>query len=374
MKKKVIIAACLVAISVLLISWGSTGHRLISGYAFLSFNEEMTQFSSWKSFLVDHSSDADSRKGSDPDEYPKHFIDIDNYPEFLTNGKINEDDSQLILEHSLNFVLENGILPWATLASYDSLTACFERRDWAKAKIFAADLGHYVADAHMPMHITKNYDGVLTGNNGIHYLYETSMLNTYAAEISYTGDSIKPIENVSNYIFSYLYKNYPYVDSVLLADTYARTVSSNTSSTAYKAALWSKTRRITILLFANASHRLSELFYSAWVRAGRPLISGGNYPTGVSRAFEIEVSILDQVFPNPVSNSVMIRFSLQKPSEISLDINDPLGRKLETLLKGYHKPGEFQCNWSVTSLPTGIYYLSLKTEDQLHVQRVLVGK
>jgi len=362
------------AISVLLISWGNTGHRLISGYAFLSFSDEMSQFSTWKTFLVDHSSDADYRRSNDPNEYPKHFIDIDNYPEFLTGGKINEDHSQLILEHPGTFVLDNGTLPWATLASYDSLTACLKRRNWEKAKIFAADLGHYVADAHMPMHITKNYDGVLTGNNGIHSLYETSMLNTYAAEISYSGDSIKPIGNVSNYIFSYLYNNYPYVDSVLLADTYARTISSNTSSTAYKEALWSKTRRFTILLFKDASHSFSELFYSAWVSAGRPLISGGNYQTGMSRALEIEGSILEQVFPNPVSNTAEIRFSLQKPSGISLDISDSLGRKLENLSNGYHKPGEYQCHWSVTSLPSGIYYLSLKTEDQLYVQRVIVKK
>jgi hypothetical protein len=33
----------------------------------------------------------------------------------------------------------------------------------------AADLGHYIADAHMPLHTSDNHDGQLTDQKGILY-------------------------------------------------------------------------------------------------------------------------------------------------------------------------------------------------------------
>jgi hypothetical protein len=46
----------------------------------------MSFWASWSDSLAAHGSDADYRKSSDPDEAPKHYIDIDNYPEFISNG------------------------------------------------------------------------------------------------------------------------------------------------------------------------------------------------------------------------------------------------------------------------------------------------
>lgn len=50
-------------------------------------------------------------------------------------------------------------LPWAILIAVDSLTNQFRRRDWQKAMLTAADVGHYVSDGHMPLHLARNYDG-----------------------------------------------------------------------------------------------------------------------------------------------------------------------------------------------------------------------
>ena len=40
--------------------------------------QQMQEFQTWVTFLRDHAADADSRKGGDPTEGPKHYIDIDN--------------------------------------------------------------------------------------------------------------------------------------------------------------------------------------------------------------------------------------------------------------------------------------------------------
>ncbi len=175
--KKYIRNSFIIALSLILMSWGYTGHEKISHEASLSFNQQMSEFNAWTDFLAAHASDADERKAWDPTEGPKHYIDIDNYQQFIDNGTIPQTLDSVISIYGYSFVYDQGILPWTTLIAFDSLRACFERLDWTKAKFFAADLGHYVADGHMPLHITRNYNGQYSGNNGIHSRYESTMIN-----------------------------------------------------------------------------------------------------------------------------------------------------------------------------------------------------
>ena len=161
--RKVLAAVSLLAIFFFCSGWGSGGHRKINEHAPASFPSSMTFLKAgWTVLLADHGSDADKRKSWDPTEGPKHYIDIDDYPEFLLNGKIPQSYDSVCALHSESFVTDKGILPWATLITFDSLRNCFERLDWDNAGLFAADLGHYVADGHQPLHITRNYDGQYT--------------------------------------------------------------------------------------------------------------------------------------------------------------------------------------------------------------------
>ncbi len=257
-------------------SWGYAGHYKINESAALSFNGRMSQFRAWKNVLAGHGSDADDRKRYDESEGPKHYIDIDNYSEFLATGWISESYDSLGSLHGSAFVRDNGLLPWATLATFDTLKRCFEQGDLDRAVLVAADLGHYVGDGHMPLHICKNYNGQFTGNYGIHSRYESTMINAHIGDISYNGDSVSVIKDVASYIFGYLYKSYRYRDSVLMADDYATEITRFTDSVSYIDALWSRTGNFTIELFHDASHALAELIFTAWVEAGSPSMNSAS--------------------------------------------------------------------------------------------------
>lgn len=368
MKNRFFTILGLIGLSLVLSSWGGTGHRKISTAAGLSFNSEMTQFNAWVNFLASHASDADYRKSSDPTEGVKHYIDIDNYNEFITNGRIPQTMESAIAIHGAYFVNDNGTLPWATLTTFDSLKSCFERRDWDKAMVFAADLGHYVADGHMPLHITKNYDGRDTGNNGIHSRYESTMINAYISQFIYEGQETTEIQDVNQYIFDYLYSSYVFVDSVLLADDYAKRVNSNTYSTEYKQALWSRTKGFTIPLFSNASHALSELIYTAWVQAGSPLIIA-DYIVD----YEIDKPFyLEKIAPNPIRNSTQIKFNLTERCEVLLQILSPGGQLITTLVDGQKEKGSYSIEWKPLSLQSGIYYVRLKSGQFADVKKVVL--
>ena len=179
----------LVLLCLVLSSWGATGHKKISQNVAACLPAEMSFLKPvWTSFVANHASDADSRKSQDPNESPRHYIDIDNYPEFVLSGHIPQTYDSVVAQFGAGFVTDQGTLPWATMITFDSLKNCFQRRDWNRSAIFAADLGHYVGDGHMPLHITKNYNGQLTNQKDIHSRYESTMVGKYEAQIVYPAD------------------------------------------------------------------------------------------------------------------------------------------------------------------------------------------
>ena len=256
--KKKLLLPFLIILTLILCGWGSTGHKIINKNAVLSFPLQMNEFMSWANPLSLHASDADYRKDSDSTEAPKHFIDIDSYPEFVATGRISQDYDSVVAMHGESFVIEQGILPWAIIATYDTLEKCFERKDWNKAVLTAADLGHYVGDSHQPLHITKNYNGQYTNQYGVHSRYETGMINNYQSQIIYSGDSVQFIQNIPDFVFTTIYINYKYVDSVLNADKEAETFAGNTNSSQYYQKLWELTGSFTIKLFKSASYKLAD--------------------------------------------------------------------------------------------------------------------
>ena len=293
----------------------------------------MSQFIVWSSQLSSHASDADNRKDSDPTEAPKHYIDIDVYQDFIINKRIAQTWDSIVMSYGNAFVLDNGILPWATITTYDTLRSCFIRKDWPKAILTAADLGHYVADGHMPLHITQNYNGQLTGNSGIHSRYESTMIGAYNSQIIYSGDTnITVIQNVNKYIFDYIYNNYQYKDSILAADNFAKLAAGgSTSSSTYTFNLWNKTQNFTKLLFINASQSLAELIYTAWVEAGSPEYNTTDIDEYTNE--KDKTSLL--IYPNPVIKSTSIKLNLNDECKsMVLSIVDSKGKTIEIIKKG----------------------------------------
>ncbi len=370
MKKQFLTIFSLLGLSLVLISWGGTGHYKSNYATGLSFNQQMAQFNTWVSIMADHASDADDRKSWDPNESPKHYIDIDNYSEFLTQGRIPQTLDSAIAIHGASFVYDQGILPWATLVTYDSLKSCFQRSDWAKAVLFASDLGHYVADGHMPLHITRNYNGQYSGNSGIHSRFESTMINANASQITYPGYEIAEIEDVNQYVFDYLYANYTYVDSVIPADDYAKAIAGNTTSSTYKQALWNKSKDFTILLFKNGSHAITELIFTAWVQAGSPQMEA----SAISATNPEASFYLGQNTPNPFCNSTRINYNVPQNSEVLLQVFNLSGQLIATLVNEEKAGGSYSIGWSPQNLDAGVYNLVMKSGEFVEIKKAILIK
>ncbi|MFH0735574.1 MAG: T9SS type A sorting domain-containing protein [bacterium] len=350
-------AVVIFSLAFVFIGWGGDGHQIINNNSVYSLPANASYLISWQIMLKEHASDADYRKGDDPTEAPKHYIDIDNYPEFVTNGYISQSLDSLIQIYGNSFVYDQGILPWAVLASYDSLKSAFIHYNWDKAVLYAADLGHYIGDAAMPMHITKNYNGQLTNQSGIHSRYETKMIDRYKTEIVYSYDMAQKIENVPNYVFNYLYSSYPYVDSLLSADIQAKGFAGGSYNTNYYTKLWSLTKNFTIKLFAKSSLGLASLIYTAWVESGSPT------PTGVEENNETNPNCFQvfQNYPNPFNGSTIISYYLPKDGNVSFNIYDCLGNKVYNENIGFKNSGKQTISYHTSNnLSSGVYIYQIE--------------
>jgi len=272
MTKSIFKYLTLLSMMFLLCSWGEKGHHIINSNVPQFFPEGLNNFKGWSQVLAAHGSDPDNRRRTDPSEYKKHFIDIDGYDDFVKSHRIIEGKQAAINKYGLEFINKNGTLPWVTDSTYQILVNLFKAKDWSKAVLIAADLGHYVADGHMPLHLTTNYDGQLTQQKGIHSRYESRMIGLYADSLHINITPIHEIKNVQRYVFEYMYNNYQYKDSLLNADKYAFEKANHEYNDVYYRILWTKTKGFTNKMIEGSSKATAELITQAWIEAGRPAI------------------------------------------------------------------------------------------------------
>ena len=333
----------------LFFGWGYVGHGIINYRTILSALPEMEFFNTWVDSLEAHASDADARKSWDPDEGPKHYIDIDNYPEFIATGTIPQNFDSLVAIHGISFVMDQGILPWAILKTADSIQAAFEINDMHKAMLLSADLGHYIADSHMPLHITRNYNGQYTNQTGVHSRYESTLIGNFQSQITYDGDSLQYIENLSDFVFNMIYENYQYVDSVLYADSVAEAFAGNHNSSTYYNKFWEIAKNFTIGLFQKASYRIACVIYTEW-------IDGGGSTSGISENKNDLPSgfNLSQNYPNPFNPTTKIKYTIpnviasgtKQTQLVTLIVYDVLGKECINCINEEEAAGTYEVEFS----------------------------
>ncbi len=270
MKNSLISYPILFILFVSLCSWGEKAHQKINSSCVEYFPGKIHFLQEWAPFLGDHASDADQRKKTDHNEFVKHFIDMDIYDDFVKAHKIAENFDTACTQYGKEKVMKNGTLPWVTDSTYEALVHNFKTGSWEQAELTAADLGHYVADGYMPLHITANYNGQLSGQKGIHSRYESNMINQYIDSIRFKHAQIHRVKKIKNYIFNYLYANYSYVAILLQADSTAFEMAGKQYNDVYYQKLWAKTNVFTNKLLEESSKTLSRFIYTAWLEAGKP--------------------------------------------------------------------------------------------------------
>lgn len=61
-------------------------------------------------------------------------------------------------------------------------------------------------------------------------------------------------------------------------------------------------------------------------------------------------------YPNPFQQTTTIRYKLDKPDHIRIDVYDATGKQLASLVNGLQDEGQQEVTWNAANLPAGVYF------------------
>jgi hypothetical protein len=169
----------------------------------------------------------------------------------------------------------NGLLPWRAAEEFGNLRRSFAASARAPANsaseviLFAAVASHYIQDAHQPLHASNNYDGQLTGNEGVHSRFERELVERYRSTLTISPAVPTPITNPREAAFSALLSSYKLVPLVLQADTEARDGKTAYDDDYYNR-FFTRIRPVLEQRLSDSVTATAALIVGAWDRAGRP--------------------------------------------------------------------------------------------------------
>nr|WP_210514092.1 zinc dependent phospholipase C family protein [Hymenobacter terricola] len=196
-------------------AWGFFGHRLLNRLAVYTLPPAMIGF--YKAnieYLTVNATRPDSRRTVVPGEAPKHFLDVDRYGDSAAY-KLPRKYADAVARYGEDSLLRHGIVPWNVVSMKNQLTAAFKAKDTNRILSLSADLGHYVADACVPLHTTRNYNGQLSGQRGIHGLWESRLPELLSTDYDLFTGKAQYIERPSDAIWAAVIRSHAAVDSVL---------------------------------------------------------------------------------------------------------------------------------------------------------------
>ena len=276
-------------ITIGLSSWGFLVHRTIHQLAIYSLPEPLQSYMHKEiTNLVSNSTRPDIRRNTDKTEATKHFIDLEAYgPNAANNMPLKWEAA--VQQYSEDTLLKYGWVPYLIIEELDKLTNAFKSKNKDSILFYAADLGHYIGDAHVPLHTSINYDGQLTGQKGLHSLWESYVPELRIDQYQlYNAHKATYIKNPSEAIWMDVRKAAALVPSMLAIE---KEVSIQFKpETKYKTAMrYGRETKVYTKEFAEAyanglgptvnaqliasANMLADFWYTAWVNAGKPILS-----------------------------------------------------------------------------------------------------
>lgn len=214
------------------------------------------------------------------DEWRLSGYDLD---ELFNTTYFNKNKIDVLIEDHFS---EHGIVPYHLESMMSKLTKAFEMKDYNAILRHSAEFGHYISDAHVPLHTTKNYNGQLTNQVGIHAFWESRIPELFAEnEYDFFVGKAELIENPRDFFWDIITKAHSHLDSVLMVERRLSREFDQDRQFCFDERL-NQTIRIQCPEYAEAYtkalgsmveeqmrssiHAIGSCLYTCWVNAGQP--------------------------------------------------------------------------------------------------------
>lgn len=299
-KRLMIISLLIITAISLALAWGEWGHKHINRAAIFALPDSMRIFFyNHADFITEESVIPDIRKHTinDKAEGTRHYIDIEDYDKSSIDN-LPRTYSEAKAKYDSSFMQKNGILPWYIQDIMVKLTKAFRDRRKSEILFLAADLGHYLGDANMPLHTSSNHDGQLTGQKGIHSFWEAQLPEYFGDTYNLNVGQAVYIPDITSETWSIIKHTHSLADTLLSIernvkatfpkDKIFKTDSAGTimknifnqpiHTSEYATAFHSALNGMVQSQMRHAIKDLSDFWYTAWVNAGRPNLEGIDSP------------------------------------------------------------------------------------------------
>jgi len=268
-----------------LMAWGFWAHPRINRQAVFSLPPQMFSFFKVNiDFISRHAVKPDERRYAVEYEAARHYIDLDHYGHLpFTDFPRSWKDA--VATYSEDTLQAYGIVPWHIQVDFHRLIRAFKNKDAEAILRISSELGHYVADAHVPLHTTENYNGQMTGQKGIHAFWESRLPELYGDSFDYYVGQAYYIDDPLSEAWKVVLESHTALDSVFSFEKILTEEFPEDAKYGYESRNNLLTR-VYSMAFSKAYHeklngqverrmrlavlRVSSFWYTAWVLAGQP--------------------------------------------------------------------------------------------------------
>jgi hypothetical protein len=261
-------------------AWGFDPHRFIMDRAIALLPPELRPlFEKQRAMVVERAIDPDTwRTAGFEEEARNHFVDLD-WEGFGTYpfAALPRDYTAAVAKFGRERIHEMGTLPWRTEEIHGNLRRAFEayarRGPFGQFDIvfYAASLAHYVSDAHVPFHAVINYDGQLSGQNGVHGRWETALFERYRDRLTIAPTPIPPVRDPRDFIFDRLLEGTRLAPAALKADLDA-IGTRDVYDDAYFEMFFAANKPVLERRLNESIAAVAAMIAGAWEAAGKPAV------------------------------------------------------------------------------------------------------
>lgn len=265
--------------------WGFYAHKKINRMAIFTLPPEMIRFYKHHLlFIMEEAVGPDKRRYVVAEEAPRHYIDLEAFGDSALY-KLPRYWKEAVAAYSEDTLKAYGIVPWHIQKEANRLTAAFIRRDVKAILKISADIGHYIADAHVPLHTTVNYNGQLTNQHGIHGLWESRLPELFSDNYDFFVGKAHYQDNIQMSAWSAIIGAHQALDAVFLFEQQLTEKFLTGKKYGYEER-GATTVKVYSYAFSEAYHKLLEgqveeqmrraikmigdIWYTCWINAGQP--------------------------------------------------------------------------------------------------------
>jgi hypothetical protein len=282
MRVAAVLLAVMMAIPTAVSGWGFEAHKFIADRMIDLLPPALKPlFEKRRAYVIERSIDPDLwRNLGWEQEPPNHFLDLDHeaFGPFPFEG-LPRDYATAVQKFGKEFIHEQGLLPWRVQEFYGRLQREFESLKRKPAPGYAGDnillysavLAHYVSDGHVPLHAVANYDGQLTGQEGLHSRWESELFERSRARLKIAPVAPKGVTNPRDFMFDVLLASNRNSGNVLASDRKA-TAGREFYDDAYFAAFAAGALPVLERRLNDAITGVAGVIIGAWEQAGKPTV------------------------------------------------------------------------------------------------------